>query len=171
MDWVKWLREIPDFPQPGILFRDVLPIMARPKAWKEVLDELEGRLRPLAPSAILAPEARGFLIAAPLADRLNVGLVPVRKAGKLPDPVISESYSLEYGENELTLELDSNLATKRVIIVDDVLATGGTVAAVARLASRASAQVVGFAFLIELVALQGRARLNSSTEIISLLSL
>ncbi|HBQ95622.1 MAG: adenine phosphoribosyltransferase [Firmicutes bacterium] len=171
MEWVKWLREIPDFPQPGILFRDVLPVMARPEAWKEVLDELECRLRPLAPGAILAPEARGFLIAAPLADRLNVGLVPVRKAGKLPDPVISESYSLEYGENQLNVELDSDLATKRVIIVDDVLATGGTVEAVAKLASRLSAQVVGFAFLIELVALGGRSRLDSGVHITSLLPL
>ncbi len=171
MRWVKWLREIPDFPQPGILFRDVLPIMARPEAWKEVLDELEDRLRPLNADAILAPEARGFLIAAPLADRLNVGLVPVRKAGKLPDPVISESYSLEYGENQMNLELDSNLALKRVIIVDDVLATGGTVEAVARLATRASAQVVGFGFLIELTDLGGRSRLDSRTNVISLLSL
>jgi adenine phosphoribosyltransferase len=163
------VREIPDFPLPGVLFRDVLPVMANPEAWRDVLDELEMRLRPLKPDAILAPEARGFLIAAPLADRLQAGLIPVRKAGKLPAPVLAEAYSLEYGENNLEVEQDLNLAHKRVIVVDDVLATGGTVAATARLASRLSAEVVAFAFLIELDALGGRRKLAADASIISLL--
>ncbi|PSR29280.1 MAG: adenine phosphoribosyltransferase [Sulfobacillus thermosulfidooxidans] len=171
MEWTKWLREIPDFPQPGILFRDVLPIMAHNDAWQEVLDGLEQRIKPLAPDAIMAPEARGFLIAAPLADRLKIGLVPVRKPGKLPAPILSETYSLEYGENQLEVERDSNLAGKRVVIVDDVLATGGTVAATSRLASRLSATVVGFAFLIELAALGGRSRLDANALVTSLLTL
>ncbi|WP_053959283.1 adenine phosphoribosyltransferase [Sulfobacillus thermosulfidooxidans] len=171
MEWTKWLREIPDFPQPGILFRDVLPIMAHKDAWQEVLDGLEQRIKPLAPDAIMAPEARGFLIAAPLADRLKIGLVPVRKPGKLPAPILSETYSLEYGENQLEVERDSDLAGKRVVIVDDVLATGGTVAATSRLAARLSASVVGFAFLIELAALGGRTRLDSNALVTSLLTL
>ncbi len=170
MAWTDLVREIPDFPLPGVLFRDVLPVMADPAMWAEVLDELERRLRPLKPDAILAPEARGFLIAAPLADRLHVGLIPVRKAGKLPDPVLSEAYSLEYGENNLQVEQDGGLAHKRVIVVDDVLATGGTVAATARLASRLSADVVAFAFLIELEALGGRRKLAEDASIISLLT-
>ncbi|MCY0907493.1 MAG: adenine phosphoribosyltransferase [Sulfobacillus thermotolerans] len=169
MAWTQWVREIPDFPLPGVLFRDVLPVMANPEAWHEVLEALEAQLRPLQPDAIFAPEARGFLIAAPLADRLHAGLVPVRKAGKLPAPVLQEAYSLEYGENQLEVEDDRTLAGKRVIIVDDVLATGGTVAATARLASRLEAHVVAFAFLIELKGLRGRQKLDAGVPVLSLL--
>lgn len=171
MSWTQWLREIPDFPRPGILFRDVLPVMMHAEAFQEVLEELEARVRPLHPDVIVAPEARGFLVAAPLADRLQAGLVPMRKPGKLPDPILVESYSLEYGENQLVAELNTDLAEKRVVIVDDVLATGGTVVAAARLAQRLSATVVGFAFLIELAALDGRSRLDSHAVITSLLTL
>ncbi len=170
MAWTEWVREIPDFPLQGVLFRDVLPVMANPDAWREVLDELEERLRPFHPDAILAPEARGFLIAAPLADRLHAGLIPVRKSGKLPAPVLVEAYSLEYGENHLEVENDRTLAGKRVIIVDDVLATGGTVAATARLASRLNATVAAFAFLIELEALGGRKKLDPKAPVTSLLA-
>ena len=171
MSWTQWLREIPDFPRPGILFRDVLPVMMHAEAFQEVLEELEAHVRPLHPDVIVAPEARGFLVAAPLADRLQAGLVPMRKPGKLPDPILVESYSLEYGENQLVAELNTDLAEKRVVIVDDVLATGGTVVAAARLAQRLSATVVGFAFLIELAALDGRSRLDSHAVITSLLTL
>lgn len=161
MAWIDYLREIPDFPERGVLFRDVLPVLADAQAWHEVLDGLEALVRPLAPDAVMAPEARGFLVAAPLADRLGASLVPVRKPGKLPDPVFKERYTLEYGENQLEVEETSALSGRRVIIVDDVLATGGTVQACARLADRLGAQMIGFAFLIELAALNGRHRLDT----------
>lgn len=159
MAWIDYLREIPDFPEPGVLFRDVLPVLAVPGAWRELLDGLEALIRPLDVDAVLAPEARGFLLAAPLADRLGAGVVPVRKAGKLPNPVFQEKYTLEYGENQLEVEATDALRGRRVVIVDDVLATGGTVRACAALADRLGTTVVGFAFLIELVLLHGRERL------------
>ncbi len=172
MGWTNLLGEIPDFPVSGVLFRDVLPVMADKRAWQEVLDGLEASVKDLDPSAILAPEARGFLIAAPLADRLKVGLVPVRKPGKLPAPILQEAYSLEYGDNQLEIEAHTPLEGKRVLIVDDVLATGGTVAACARLAERLGANVIGYAFIIELRALAGRQRLNlEHAGITSLLTL
>ncbi len=162
MAWTDLVREIQDFPKPGVLFRDVLPVMASREALKEVLDQLYQLLRPLEIEAVLAPEARGFLIAAPLADRLGASLIPVRKPGKLPNPVFREAYTLEYGENHLEVEVSDAIRGRRIVIVDDVLATGGTVAACARLADRLGAKVVGFAFLIELKGLNGRNRLMSS---------
>ncbi|MHB1611102.1 MAG: adenine phosphoribosyltransferase [Sulfobacillus sp.] len=172
MAWTDLLREIPDFPMPGVLFRDVLPVMANAEAWHEALDGLEHLIRPLGAQAVVAPEARGFLIAAPLADRLRIGLIPVRKPGKLPDPILREAYSLEYGDNQLEIEENTPLDGLRVVIVDDVLATGGTVAACARLVERLSANVVGYAFLIELQGLLGRQRLDLRTaDIITLLTL
>lgn len=159
MAWMDYLREIPDFPEPGVLFRDVLPVLASAPAYKEVLDGLEHLVRPLHIDVVMAPEARGFLLAAPLADRLGVSLVPVRKAGKLPDPVFREKYTLEYGENQLEVEATEQLRGRRVVIIDDVLATGGTVRACANLAERLHAHVVGFSFLIELLSLKGRERL------------
>ncbi len=172
MAWTELLREVPDFPAPGVLFRDVLPVMSDPDAWHEVLDGMEALLKETGADALLAPEARGFLIASPLADRLNIGLVPVRKPGKLPRPILREAYSLEYGDNQLEIEATVPLAKKRVVVVDDVLATGGTVAACARLAQRLSADVVGYAFLIELKALGGRDKLDLRTaEVMSLLVL
>lgn len=157
--WTDYLREIPDFPEPGVLFRDVLPVLAEPTAWRELLDQLEALVRPLRVEVVMAPEARGFLLAAPLADRLGASVLPVRKAGKLPDPVFHERYTLEYGENQLEVEATDRLKGKRAVIVDDVLATGGTVRACANLAAKLRTNLVGFAFLIELKSLDGRARL------------
>ncbi|MCY0877780.1 MAG: adenine phosphoribosyltransferase [Firmicutes bacterium] len=169
MDWIDYLREIPDFPMPGVLFRDMIPIMMVPEAWRGLLDELEAAARPLSPDVFMAPEARGFLLAAPLADRMGAGVVPVRKAGKLPDPVFQEKYTLEYGENQLEVEVTDRLKGRRVVIVDDVLATGGTVAACARLAGLLGAEVAGFLFLLELASLDGRCRLESySVPVLSL---
>lgn len=172
MVWTEYLREIPDFPQPGVLFRDVLPVMAVPEAWKQVLDGLEELTRALNVEAVMAPEARGFLLAGPLADRLGASVVPVRKPGKLPDPVFRESYTLEYGENQLEVEVTDLLRDRRVVIVDDVLATGGTVRACGNLAHRLGAQVAGYAFLIELAQLNGRDRLGPDhAPVLSLLTL
>ena len=172
MGWSDYLREIPDFPRPGVLFRDVLPLLGAPKAFAEALHELQALVEPFSPEVIMAPEARGFLLAAPLADRLKAGVIPVRKPGKLPDPVLRESYTLEYGENQLEVEATQELKGRRVLIVDDVLATGGTVGACARLAARLGAEVAAYAFLIELKALQGRERLDSPhAPVLSLLTL
>lgn len=172
MAWTDYLREIPDFPKPGVLFRDVLPVMAVAQAWRELLDDLEQLVKPLKAQAVLAPEARGFLLAAPLADRIGASVVPVRKAGKLPDPVFRENYTLEYGENQLEVEVTDCIRGRRVIIVDDVLATGGTVEACAKLAGRLEANVVGFAFLIELSELNGRSRLGpDAAPVLSLVML
>lgn len=170
--WAQLLREIPDFPAPGVLFRDILPVMADPAAWQDCLRCLEEIVRPLRPDILMAPEARGYLLAAPLADRLQIGLVPVRKPGKLPGPVLSQRYALEYGESQLEIERDVDLVGRRLVVVDDVLATGGTVTAVAELAMQAGGVVAGFAFLIELVNLGGRNRLEQwQSAIASVLSL
>lgn len=172
MAWNDYVREIPDFPVSGVLFRDILPVMAHPEAWDEALSLLEACLRPLAPDVILAPEARGFLIGAPLADRLGAGFVAVRKPGKLPGPVFDEAYTLEYGENHLQVESLTRLDRKRAVLVDDVLATGGTASAGGRLARRLGAVSVDYAFLIELQSLKGRSRIQqASSEVISLWTL
>lgn len=172
MAWIDYVREIPDFPEPGVLFRDVLPVLAVPLALNEMMESLEQLVRPLNADVVMAPEARGFLLAAPLADRLQAGLVPVRKPGKLPDPVFREKYTLEYGENQLEVEVTERVRGQRVVIVDDVLATGGTVRATAKLAEKLGAQVVGFVFLIELEALHGRERLSPSpAPVLSLVTL
>lgn len=156
MGWQQALREIPDFPQPGVLFRDVLPVLSESATFRACLDDLEALLSPLQPEVLMAPEARGYLLAAPLADRLRLGLVAVRKPGKLPGPVLRQQYALEYGENRLEIEEGLPLAGRRAVVIDDVLATGGTVDATARLAQRAGATVAGFVFLIELGGLKGR---------------
>lgn len=170
MAWRDLVREIPDFPEPGVLFRDVLPVLAHPQSFQEVLAGLESWVRPLKVDGVMGPEARGFLLAAPLADRLKVAVVPVRKAGKLPDPVFAEKYTLEYGENQLEVESSQLFRGRRFVIVDDVLATGGTVRACAALATRLGADVVGYAFLIELAALQGRGKLSPQSAVYSLMT-
>ena len=154
------MREIPDFPAPGVLFRDILPVLADPTAYRELLDELVTAAAPFGATLIVAPEARGFLLAAPLAQRLGAGLIPARKAGKLPPPVYGEDYALEYGSARLEVEPDACAVGRRVLVVDDVLATGGTVAAAARLVERLGAQVAGYLFVLELKALSGRSQLG-----------
>lgn len=170
MGWTQLIRVIPNFPVPGVLFRDILPVMADPAGFQDCLGTLEAMVRRLNPNVLMAPEARGFLLAAPLADRLKTGVVPVRKPGKLPGPVLSQSYALEYGESRLEIEEGQELQGQRVVIVDDVLATGGTVVATAELAEQAGGVVVGFVFLIELAELGGRGRLaKRSAQVFSAL--
>jgi len=165
VDWRTRVREIPDFPQPGVLFRDILPVLAFPEAYHGLLHELVEAIKPLAPDVIVAPEARGFLLAAPLADRLGAALVPVRKAGKLPKPVYGEDYALEYGTGRLEVEQVVDVAGARVVVVDDVLATGGTVSAAARLVRRLGGTVVGYGFAMELTALGGRDQLEGGDAV------
>ena len=156
----RLLREIPDFPKPGILFRDITPLFATPWAFSLVIEELCRPFRGERIDAIIATEARGFIFGAPMAIALNIPLVPVRKPGKLPYRSHSASYDLEYGSAQLEIHQDALKAKSRVIIVDDVLATGGTALASAQLVKKLGAEVVAFAFVLELGFLGGRERLG-----------
>ncbi len=153
------IRAIPDFPKPGILFRDIMTLLAHPPAFREAIRQLVERLKGMEFDAIAAAEARGFLFAAPLALELDVALVPVRKPGKLPADTVSYSYELEYGSDTLEIHADALKQGDRVLIVDDLLATGGTIEACCRLVEKAGGTVVGCAFLIELVGLGGAAKI------------
>ncbi len=153
------IRDIPNFPKQGILFRDITPLLADPKAFHIVVDTLAEQFVGDHVDAVVGIESRGFIFGGALAARLNASFVPVRKPGKLPYRVDRVSYSLEYGENELEMHRDSLPEGTSVIIMDDLLATGGTAAAAAELVHRQGAYVAGFAFVIELESLVGRDRL------------
>jgi adenine phosphoribosyltransferase len=163
------VRDIPNFPKPGILFRDITPLLADPKAFHIVLDTLAEQFVGDHVDAVVGIESRGFIFGGALAARLNASFVPVRKPGKLPHRVDRVSYSLEYGESELEMHRDSLPEGTSVIIMDDLLATGGTAFAAAELVHRQGAYVAGFAFVIELESLAGRDRLLP-TPVYSLLS-
>lgn len=154
------IRTIPDFPIPGIQFRDITPLIKDPQGFRAVIDLFLERFRDGRIDVVVGIEARGYIIAAPLAYELGAGFVPVRKPGKLPGTKVTEEYALEYGTNSLEVHDDAVGRGKRVLIVDDVLATGGTAAATGRLVERLGAEIVEFAFLIELEALGGRKALG-----------
>jgi adenine phosphoribosyltransferase len=154
------IRTIPDFPAPGILFRDITPLLASPRGFHIVLDAIVHQFVGENISAVVGVESRGFIFGGALAARLNASFVPVRKAGKLPASTDRVSYSLEYGEAELEMHRDALAEGARVLIVDDLLATGGTAAAAAELVERQGAEVHAFAFVIELTGLGGRSRLE-----------
>ena len=156
----SFIRQIPDYPQPGILFRDITPLLADATALRFALDTLANRYRGAAIDMVVGIESRGFLFGAPVAYLLGAGFTPVRKKGKLPFSTLSVEYDLEYGSNILEAHTDALRPGKRVLIVDDLLATGGTTAATVNLVERLGAQVASLAFLIELSALGGRARLR-----------
>ena len=156
MDIASFIRHVPDYPKPGILFYDITPLLASPEAFGDVIERMADAARPLRPTRIVAAEARGFLFAAPLAQRLGVGLAPVRKPGKLPCEAFEASYDLEYGSNTLCLHKDALTPEDRVLIVDDVLATGGTLDAMIRLVGQSGATVAGCCMLMEQDALGGR---------------
>ncbi len=153
------LRDIPDFPSPGVLFRDVTPLLADGDALRSTMGFLVDLARPFAATHILGIESRGFLFGVPVADRLGVGFVPARKPGKLPWKVHQQSYGLEYGTDMLEVHIDGVKAGDRVLVVDDVLATGGTASAAIALVKACGADVVGVVMLVELAFLEGRARL------------
>ena len=159
MDLGHYIRDIPDFPKPGILFKDITPLLAEPAAFQYAIDRLAEHYRPQAIDAIAAAEARGFLFAAPLALALVKPLVPLRKPGKLPFRTYSLKYDLEYGSAELHVHTDVIRPRARVLVVDDVLATGGTMQAGCQLIEKAGGAVAGCAFLLELLFLKGRERL------------
>lgn len=155
----RYVRDIPDFPTKGILFRDITPLLQHGPAFRRAINALVRRHRGRKPDAIVAIESRGLIIGAALAHALGVGIVPVRKAGKLPHHTYRASYTLEYGRDTLEMHRDGVAKGDRVLLVDDLLATGGTMAATIQLIQQCGAHIIEAAFLIELTALQGRQRL------------
>ncbi|HEX6887953.1 MAG TPA: adenine phosphoribosyltransferase [Candidatus Nanopelagicales bacterium] len=151
------VRDVPDFPKPGILFRDITTVLRDPVAWRATVDELCDAVDAWDFDMVVGIESRGFILGSAIAYQLGVGFVPVRKRGKLPAPVHSVEYALEYGLDSLEIHRDALEADDRVLIVDDLLATGGTAAASVRLVAECRASVVGMAFLVELAELGGRA--------------
>jgi adenine phosphoribosyltransferase len=160
LDLATVIRDIPDFPKPGIIFKDITTLLAHPQAMKQAVDEMQRLFDKDKVDAVLGIESRGFIFAAMLALRWEVPMIPVRKPGKLPFETISESYTLEYGTDSLEMHVDALQAGQNVLIVDDLLATGGTVRATAKLVEKLGANVVGCCFLIELDFLNARKQLQ-----------
>ena len=160
MDLNSFIREIPDYPKPGILFRDITPLLANPKALEAAAKAMAEPFQDAKIDMIAAAEARGFIFASPMAIQLDAGFVPIRKPGKLPFDMHSFAYDLEYGTDELQVHVDGVKPGQRVLIVDDLLATGGTMEACCRLLERCEAEIVGCSFLIHLVQLGGEDRLQ-----------
>lgn len=154
------VRDIPNFPEPGIIFKDITPVLKHPQALKEVVDLMTEHARLLKPDVIAGIESRGFVFGLPIAINLGLGFIPIRKLGKLPGEKIAEEYALEYGTNTVEMHTDAVEPGQRVVVIDDLLATGGTAAASARLIERLGGIVAGFSFLIELTFLEGRKNLR-----------
>lgn len=155
--WSSLIREVADFPKPGIVFKDITPVLADAQGYAHALAAMAAPWRDAPPDAFVGIESRGFIFAAALAQALGTGFVPVRKPGKLPAEVIAHEYALEYGSDRLEMHADALPAGARVVLVDDVLATGGTLRAALSLARHQGMQVVGAAVLVELPTLRGRA--------------
>ena len=160
MNLNDYVASIPDFPSKGILFRDITPLMADGEAFRYACDELTEYARKIGAEVVAGPESRGFIFGCPVAYNLNIGFVPVRKPNKLPRKTISITYELEYGTNELHIHEDAIKPGQKVLIIDDLLATGGTVDATIKLVEQLGGEVVGCAFLIELEDLKGREALS-----------
>lgn len=159
MDLASTIRDVPDFPIPGILFKDITTLLKNPQALKETVDQMTAYARSRQVDVIVGIESRGFIFGMPMAYNLGCGFVPVRKPGKLPAETVSESYSLEYGVNTLEIHVDAIEKGQRVLIVDDLLATGGTALATCKLIEKLGGVVAGLAFAIELGFLNGREKL------------
>ena len=160
LDLYKYVASIPDYPEKVIIFRDILPLMADGEAFKQATDEITAFARERQVDLVVGPEARGFIVGCPVAYELGVGFAPARKKGKLPRATVSASYQLEYGEATLQMENDSVKPGQRVLVVDDLLATGGTIGATVDMVEQMCGKVVGAAFLIELKELEGRKHLR-----------
>lgn len=163
------IRSIPDFPKKGIVFRDITTLLNNPAAFRDAIDLFTARYQNSSINRVVSVESRGFILGAPLAYRLGAGFVPVRKPGKLPAPTIREEYSLEYGTDAVEIHRDAIAPGDRVLVLDDLLATGGTILAACKLVERLGGTVAGLAFLIELSFLGARSRLNQY-EIFSLIT-
>lgn len=164
-----YIRNIPDFPNPGVMFKDITPLLASPEAFRASIEQLAQHFEGRGIDVIAAAEARGFIFGAPLALRLKAGFVPIRKPGKLPYATIAQEYDLEYGHDRLEVHSDALTPGHRVLLLDDVLATGGTMRACRDLVQSAGAELVACAFVIELTFLGGRAKLEPC-EVFSLIS-
>jgi adenine phosphoribosyltransferase len=168
MDLAKYIRDIPDFPKPGILFKDITPLLAEPEAFRQAIAQMRKHYHARDIDAVAAAEARGFLFAAPLALEMDKPLIPLRKPGKLPYRTYSLKYDLEYGSAELQVHMDGVKPGARVLLIDDLLATGGTMQAGCQLIEKAGGKVSGCGFLVELSFLKGRERLKPH-EVFSLI--
>lgn len=160
MDFKQHIRAIPDFPKPGILFYDISTLLAHPLAWREMVEQLAAAIRPHRPDLLLGIESRGFLVAAPLAYALGSGFAMVRKKGKLPGTTVRYTYDLEYGSDTIEVQEDAIAPGQRVVVLDDLIATGGTMQAAIELVQQRGGRVAGAACIIELAFLQGRRRLS-----------
>ncbi|MDT7041478.1 adenine phosphoribosyltransferase [Candidatus Nitronereus thalassa] len=160
MDYKSLIREIPDFPKSGILFYDITTLLKNSSGFQKIVQDLTDHYRNDQISKVVGIESRGFILGGPLAFNLNAGFVPVRKPGKLPADVFEVKYNLEYGSNSLAIHRDAIEMGERVLVVDDLLATGGTAAATVHLLRQLGAEIVGCTFLVELLALEGRAKLD-----------
>ena len=160
MDLRPHIRSIPDFPKPGILFYDISTLLAHPVAWRSAMEQLAERVRPYRPDVLAGIESRGFLVAAPLALRLGCGFLMVRKKGKLPGKVVRHTYTLEYGSDTCEIQADAVIPGQRVVVIDDLLATGGTLRAAINLLRECGADVRAAATIIELNFLNGRKHLD-----------
>jgi adenine phosphoribosyltransferase len=160
MDFKSLIRDVPDFPKPGIVFKDITTLTKDPKGLQAAVDEIVARYRDASIDVVVGIEARGFIFGGAVAYRLGVGFVPARKPGKLPAEVVREEYALEYGTDAIEVHRDAITAGQRVLIVDDLLATGGTAAAAAKLVERLGGEVVAIAFVIDLAFLRGRDKLD-----------
>jgi adenine phosphoribosyltransferase len=154
------IRHVPDFPKPGILFYDISTLLAHPAAWRATVDQLRATVQPQKPDLLAGIESRGFLVAAPLALALGCGFIMLRKRGKLPGPTVPYTYELEYGSDTIEIQKDAIKPGQRVVLLDDLLATGGTLAASVELLRKVGAEVVGASTIIELTFLKGREKLD-----------
>tara|TARA_A100001037_G_scaffold279627_1_gene281647 strand:- start:2518 stop:3030 length:513 start_codon:yes stop_codon:yes gene_type:complete len=160
VDLNEYIRDIPDFPKPGIIFKDITPLLGQPEAFKASTDAMAAPYHDVELDAVVGIESRGFIFGAAIAQSVGCGFVPIRKPGKLPADTISVSYELEYGEDTVEIHRDAVGEGDRVLLVDDVLATGGTMAAAGELIRKTGASIAGLVFLVELSFLDGRARLD-----------
>lgn len=165
LDLYKYIATVENFPKEGITFRDINPLIGNGEAYHQAIDQIAEFAKEVKPDVIAGPEARGFVVGSPLAYSLNIGFIPVRKYGKLPREAVSAKYDLEYDTNELQMHTDSIKPGQRVLIVDDLLATGGTIAATMELVRKLGGVVAGVAFIIELEDLKGREKIMDKEEV------
>ena len=164
-DFESLIVNIPDYPEPGVIFKDITPLLADPTGFNAVIDAIAEHFKDAGVTKVIGAEARGFMIGAPVAYRLGAGFIPARKPGKLPREVISEKYTLEYGTNELQIHADALSADDVVLLVDDLIATGGTVVAQVKLVQKVGAKLAGMGFLMELAFLHPREAVARATDV------